>query len=71
MFEQQTWQQRGPDKTRLPFWSLLCCRVFRPLWCCSGPWHFFLFWLSLVRSWWVGEFHFSPRVHSGVLLPLR
>lgn len=23
MFEQQTWQQGGPDKTRLPFWSLL------------------------------------------------
>lgn len=60
MFEQQTWQQGGPDKTRLPFWSLRCCRVLRPLWCCSGPSCCFLLCLSLVRSWWVGELHFSP-----------
>lgn len=54
VFEQLTWQRDGPDKH---LWlsevsSAVC--IFRTRWCYSDPWHFFLLWLSLVRSWWVG-----------------
>lgn len=64
VFEQLTWQRGGPDKhvwlSRVSF----TVYTFRTLWCCSGLWHFSL-WLSLVRSWWVGEPQFSP-LHSTV-----